>query len=215
MYLENIFVYLQCIAYYAYSRNIVNFISQFSKYYMNTVFDLHNSFKRSQLEISSDASYDLLRECLVPYKKEKLPERITFKVVAGKINYDVIRLFECGQYFFSQRFIDVLSQFMDMSDKCYPIKVEGAEEQYYVIYNLEKYPFLNKKEAMFDKEPCFYCGKEITTPLFGITNTLYCFVVTEELKNALEKNKISNIDFTKSYLCTKAEYKEWKKSHTR
>jgi hypothetical protein len=179
---------------------------------MTTVFNFHNAFKRSQIEITSDVPYHYLRDYLIPYKKERLPENITFQIAAGRKNYDVIRLFECGQYFFSQKFIDVLSQFMDMSDKCYPIKIDGAEEQYYVIYNLEKYPYLNKEKAMFDKEPYFYCGKETTTPLFSITNSLYCFVVTEELKNALIKNKISNIDFTKSFLCTKEEYKEWKKA---
>lgn len=178
---------------------------------MNTVFDLINDFKRSQLEISSDASYDLLCEYLVPYKKEKLPENVTFKVAAGKKNYDVIRHFQSGEYFFSQKFIDVLSQFMDMSGKCYPIKVDGAEEQYYVIYNLDDYSYLNKEKAMFGKEPSFYCGKEITMPLFCITNTLI-FVITEEVKNALIKNKISNIYFKESFLCTKAEYKEWKKN---
>ena len=182
---------------------------------MTTVFDLHNAFKRSQIEITSDVHYHFLRDYLIPYKKERLSENITFEIAAGKKNYDVIRLFECGQYFFSQKFIDVLSQFMDMSDKCYPIKVEGAEEQYYVIYNLDKYPFLNKEKAMFDKEPYFYCGKEIKAPLFSITNTLYRFVVTEELKNALIKNKISNIDFTKSFLCPKEEYKEWRKSQAK
>lgn len=179
---------------------------------METVFNFHNAFKRSQLEISSDASYDLLLEYLVPYKKERLPENVTFKVAAGKKNYDIIRLFESGEYFFSQKFINVLSQFMDMSDKCYPIKVEGAEEQYYVIYNLKKYPFLNKEKNMFDEEPRFFCGKDITASLFSINNTR-CFVVTEELKNALIKNKISNICFEEAYLCTREEYKAWKKAH--
>lgn len=100
---------------------------------------------------------------------------------------------------------------MDMSDKCYPIKIEGMEEQYYVIYNLDHYPFLNREKAMFDKEPYFFRGKEITTPLFGIRNTVL-HVVTEELKNALIKNKISNIEFVESFLCTKEEYKEWQDS---
>jgi len=179
---------------------------------MKKVFSFHNAFKRSQLEIASDASYDLLRKYLVPYNIKKLPEDVTFRVAAGKKTFDMIRLYECGQYFFSQKFIDVLSRFMDMSDKCYPIKVEGPEEQYYVIYNLEKYPYLNKEKALFDKEPSFYSGKDITTPLFSIANTLYRFVVTEELKDALINNRITNIDFTESFLCTKEEYKQWKKS---
>lgn len=179
---------------------------------MKTVYNFHNAFKRSQLEISSDVlPYRLLREYLVPYYKEKLPENVTFIVASGKKNYDIIRHFECGEYFFSQKFIDVLSQFIDMSDKCYPIEVEGTEEKYYVIYNLNHYPFLNENRASFDEEPSFYCGKVITTPLFGITNTR-CFVVTEELKDALVKNKISNIEFEESFLCTKQEYKDWRKS---
>ena len=179
---------------------------------MKTVYNIHNAFKRSQLEITSDdLSYRLLREYLVPYHKEKLPENITFKVAVGKKNYDIIRFFESGRLFFSNKFIDVLSQYMDMSDRCYPVKVEGTEEQYYVIYNLEKYPYLNKNRASFDEEPSFYCGKDIMTPLFGINDTR-CFVVTDELKNALIKNKISNIEFEESFLCTKEEYKEWRKS---
>lgn len=180
---------------------------------MTTVYDLLNAFKRSQLEIFSDVlPYRLLREYLVPYHKEQLPENVTFKVAAGKKNYDVIRFFESGRLFFSQKFIDVLSKFMNMSDKCYPIKVEGAEEQYYVIYNLDHYPFLNADRAMSDEEPSFFEGKEITTPLFSIDDTSCYFVVTEELKNALIKNKISNIEFEESFLCTKQEYKEWRKS---
>ena len=178
---------------------------------MNSVFDFHNAFKRSQLEIISNIPNKLIWDYLVPYKKERLPENITFKIAAGKKNYDLIRLFQSGEFFFSQKFIDVLSQYMDMSNKCYPIKIEGAEQQYYVIYNLKKYPYLNKNKALFDEEPSFYSGKEITAPLFGITDTR-CFVVTEELKNALIKNKISNIYFEESYIGTKEEYKEWKKA---
>ena len=181
---------------------------------MNTVFELNNAFKRSQIEITSDTPYGLLRDYLKPYQKEKLPESITFKVAAGKKNYDLIRLFQSGQYFFSQKFIDVLSQFMDMSDKCYPIKVEGTEEQYYVIHNLEKFSYLNfqKSSLTFDKEPCFYREKEITPPIFTTPKSLYHFVVTEELKNALIKYKISNVEFDEAFLCTREEYKEWQDS---
>ena len=180
---------------------------------MISVFNLYNAFKRSAFEISSNASYKLLWEYLVPYQKKKLPESITFKVAAGKKGYDLIRLFQSGEFFFSQRFIDVLSQFIDMSDKYYPIKIEGIEEQYYVIYNLDEFTYLNKEKAMFDEEPSFYLDSKITTPFFGITSTR-CFVVTEEIKNALIKNKITNIDFEETFLCTKEEYKEWQRAHT-
>ncbi len=178
---------------------------------MNSVFDIDNTFKRSQLEIISNASYKLLWEYLIPYKKEKLPEGVSFKVAAGKKCYDIIRLYQSGEYFFSQKFIDVLFNFVDMSDKCYPIRIDGIEEQYYVIHNLEHLRYLNKEKAIFDEEPSFYCGKEIATPLFGVTNTL-CYVVTEEIMNALIKNKISNICFEESFLCTEKEYEVWHNS---
>ncbi|MCR5270736.1 MAG: hypothetical protein K6D91_06930 [Prevotella sp.] len=180
---------------------------------MKTVFNLHNALKRSQIELTSDIPYSLLCEYLLPYQKGRFLENTTFRIATGKKNYDIIRLFECGQYFFSQKFIDVVSQYMDMSDKCYPIKVEGAEVQYYAIYNLDVYPYLNEKKASFDEEPSFYCGKEIKTSLFSIKKSLYRFVVTEKLMNALIKNKISNIEFEECFLCTKEEYKEWRKNH--
>jgi len=179
---------------------------------VRTVFDLFNDFKRSQLEITTDVPYHLLRDNLVPYNGEKLPEDVTFKVATGKMFYDIIRLYECGQYFFSQKFIDVLSQFIDMSEKCYPIHIWGVEEKYYAIYNLEVYQCLNDEKASYDEEPYFYEEKEDMTPLFTVPDSLWCYIVTEELKNALIKNKISNIYFKESFLCTKEEYKQWKKS---
>ena len=147
---------------------------------MITVFSLGNAWKRSQLEIESEISYKILCEQLIPYQKEKLPDNVTFKVAAGKKTYDLIRLYESGEYFFSQKIIDILSQFVDMSDKCYPIKIEGVDVQYYVIYNLYAYPYLNKEKAMFEEEPPFFCGTKINTPLFSVTNTNR-FVVTEEI----------------------------------
>lgn len=180
---------------------------------MIPVFNLYSACKRSILEITSDVSFSILAEYLIPYKKERLPENITFKVAAGKKPFDIIRLYESGRLFFSQRFIDILSQSIDMSSKCYPIKIEGIEEQYYVIYNLDEYPYLNKDKAIFNEEPHFYCGKGTETSFFSITNTRL-FVVTEDIKNALIKNKISNIDFKEAFLCTEEEYKEWQKTHT-
>ena len=100
---------------------------------MITYYKIFNRFKRSMLEITSETDYKILRKYLDPLRKEKLPDDIKFKVAVGKKNYDIIRLYECGEEFYSQRIIDVLSQFVDMSNKCYPIKIEGILEQYYII----------------------------------------------------------------------------------
>ena len=123
---------------------------------MITYYNISNRFKRSMLEITSETDYKILRKYLDPLRKEKLPDDIKFKVAVGKKNYDIIRLYECGEEFYSQRIIDVLSQFVDMSNKCYPIKIEGILEQYYIIYNL-KLSFSGQKSASINvnRRPMF------------------------------------------------------------
>ena len=78
--------------------------------------------------------------------------------------------------------IEVLSQFVDMSDKCYPIKIEGVEEQYYVIYNLKTYPFWNKDDVVSAYDDPEYFGiHDKSIPIFGIDDTAY-IIVSEEIK---------------------------------
>lgn len=81
------------------------------------------------LEISSETSYEILDKYLDSTQTERLPDDVCFKVVAGKKKYDIIRYYGFVWAFYSQKFIEVLSQFVDMSDKCYPIRIEGVEEQ--------------------------------------------------------------------------------------
>ena len=69
---------------------------------MIIVNNFYDALKRSEIEIfSDDLPYKLLCDYLIPYHKEKLPDSVTFKVSAGKKNYDVIRLFESGECFFN------------------------------------------------------------------------------------------------------------------
>lgn len=179
---------------------------------MNNYYFFFNDSRRSMLQLSSEIDYIVLRKYLSPLQKDKLPDNIKFNVASGKKNYDIIRLYEGVGDFYSQRFIDVLSQFVDMSDKCYPIKIEDTiEQQYYVIYNLRAYPFINRKEQMSLEDPCFWDVHDASLQLFGIKNTSYV-IVSEDIKNALLKNKISNIFLTESYGCTKDEYRDLKKT---
>ena len=100
-----------------------------------------------------------------------------------------------------------MSQFVDMSDKCYPIKIEGIEEQYYIIYNLEAYPYWNREEVTFMYDPCYFGMQDPSTSIFGIEGTLF-IMVSEEVKDALLKNKVSNIELIESFGCSLEEYKE-------
>jgi hypothetical protein len=177
---------------------------------MITFYNLTHRFKRGLLEITSETSYSELRRFLDPLQNEKLPENVRFKVAAGNKCYDIIRLHERYEEFYSHRLIDVLSQYVDMSGKCYPIKIEDVDEQYYVIYNLKEYSFLNKEECQTMDNPCFWDVNDNSLHLFGIKDTSF-IIVSETIKRALLKNKISNIHLTESFGCTIDEYKVIKK----
>ena len=177
---------------------------------MITFFRFTHRFKRSLLEITSDSQYVYYWNP-DPLSKEKLPNNIVFEIAAGKKAYDIIRRYEDCGYFFSQKVINVLSQFVDMSDKCYPIKIKGLDKQYYVIYNLEAYPYWNRDEDTFMHDPRYFGIQALSTPIFGIEGTLF-IMVSEEVKNALLKNKVSNIELVESFGCSLEEYKEIKKS---
>ena len=178
---------------------------------MISFYFLTHRFKRSMLEITSETSYDVLWKYLLPYKTKPLPADVTFTVAAGKKEYDIIRLYESGEEFFSQNVIDVLSLFVDMTDKCYPINIDDIEKQYYAIYNLEAFSFLNREESTFEDEPCCFGVNVPSLPLFGIEGTK-CIIVSTEVKNALLKHKLSNIRLLECFGCTLEEYKKNKKS---
>lgn len=180
---------------------------------MISLFCLTHRFKRSMLEITSETSYDILDKYLGPAQTEKLPDDVHFKVVAGKKKYDIIRYYGFAWEFYSQKFIEVLSQFVDMSDKCYPIKIDGIEEQYYVIYNLKTFPFWNKDDvvSMYD-DPCYFGINDKSISISGIDNTAF-IIVSEEIKDALLKSKISNIELLETFGCSIEEYKKIKESN--
>ena len=79
------------------------------------------------VEITSETDYEFLRSYLDPLQKEGLPDNVTFRIAAGNRCYDIIRLYERGEEFYSKKIIEVLSQFVDMTEKCYPIIIDGVE----------------------------------------------------------------------------------------
>ncbi len=173
---------------------------------MISFFRLAHRFKRGMLEIISDAPDDILDKYLDPTQTEKLPESVKFKVAAGKKEYDIIQHYQSWQIFYSQRIIDVLSLFTDMSDKCYPVNIDGVDKRYYVIYNLETYPFWNKDETVSMRDDPYIFGiQDNSIPIFGIDDTGFV-IVSESVKDALLKNKISNINLNETFGCSFEEY---------
>ena len=178
---------------------------------MRTYFELFHRFKNSMLEITSEIPVEYSWQYLTECSKDKLPDGIDFSVATGKKAYDIIRFFERGEYFYSQRIINVFSQFIDMSDKCYPIIIKNVDMQYYVIYNLYGVPWINRKENTFCEEPNFIDASNTNVPIFCIENT-GCFIVTEEVKDALFDNKITNISLKECFSCLREGYERIKKT---
>lgn len=178
---------------------------------MKTFYRLAHRFKSSLLEITTDNVFDLSDEYMCLNTQKKVLEDITFRVATGKKSYDIIRFFEYVGHFYSQRIIDVLSQFIDMSDKCYPIKIKDVDMQYYVLYNLSYVPYINSKENKFLEEPTFIDTQKMSAPIFCIQNTGWLFV-TEEVKDALFDNKITNISLEECFSCSREGYERIKKT---
>ena len=180
---------------------------------MNSFYSLTHHYKKDMWEIIAKNNIYLLSPYLFPCQKGKPLEKVTFAVAAGKKAYDIIaRKKEFGQ-FYSQRIIDVFSQFVDMSDKCYPINIKGVEEQYYAIYNLKEYSEINDGEQDYFLEPTFIGIKDTSVPIFCVTSNP-CVFVSEEIKTALLKNNLTNIKLSEYIGCTKKEYRKIKKSGT-
>lgn len=178
---------------------------------MIPIFDLSHRFKKSMLEITSNAPLEVIWKYIDPLQTEKLPKDITFKVIAGKKHYDVIRYYGSREKFYSQKVIDILAQFVDMTDKCYPIEIEGIVDSYYSIYNLKAYHFFNRKVEQSMYDPKYYDIEAPSIPIFSIEDTTY-LMVSEEVKNALVKNKVTNIELIEGFGCSREEYEMIKKS---
>lgn len=167
------------------------------------------SGSKSVVEIRTTDSrgYTYIEPFLTPMAKEKLPEDVFFKVVCGKRWTDIIVYNQsAGINFYSQKIIDILKDFIDTTNICYPIKIEGIENlSYYTLYNLEVFPFINQSACLFSEEPpCFeLLGKNPTLCTLSDSNLKVCSL---ELKQALEKSKLSNIFFNKIYALSLEEY---------
>ena len=178
---------------------------------MKTFYRLSHRFKSSMLEITSDIPVEYSWQYLNTSRKEKLPDGIDFSVATGKKAYDIIRFFERGERFYSQKIIDILSHYVDMSNKCYPINIKDVDMKYYVIYNLYGVSYINSKENNFLEEPFFIDAHNVNESVICIQNTGYLFV-TEEVKDALFDNKITNLYLEECFSCSRDGYERIKKT---
>ena len=175
-------------------------------------------FSNTALEIATENyTWNDIQKKMRPCETKQLLRNVPFYVKSGKKSYDQITIFESfNSKIFSQRFIDIISQYIDMSDKCYPIEIADIEIQYYVLYNLNEYFWFNDREVFFGKpqEPHMFLVNNIRNipSLFTFMDTK-SIVVDNQIKVALIKAKLTNIRFEDAFGCTQEEYEEWKLKH--
>jgi hypothetical protein len=171
-------------------------------------------FKRSMIEVTPNISYHDIEPYMSPECKIKLPDDVVFKVAKGKKAYDSARHYQGIQKFYSQKFIDILSEFYDVSKKCYPLKIIDFDASYHLFYNLTGIECFNDgyHNCNFGDEPCMFVLEDEFNDIFCFDGS-YMVIISEEAKIALEKAKVTNICFYEVYGCTLAEKEEWLKDH--
>ena len=158
---------------------------------------------------------------LVSTSRLKVPENTTFVIARkrpaknprkGK-ELDMLSVLDKFLYVYSQEFIDVLSQFVDLKDKCFPVTIEDVDRQYYGLYNLAEAFLFNFFDSLPDvpnQEPrLFYCHAD-GERIMARRNIL---VVDKEIAEALADAKITNIRLEECFRFTADEYKFWYKCH--
>ena len=179
---------------------------------MKTYYELSAKLNHNILKIEPNEPCEERYDFLTRTTQKMLPKSMRFFVKKGKQKADIISIYpDISCEFFSQNLIDVLSKFMDMSDKCYPINIEGIDEKYYVIYNLKGYEFFNRKEHFFKGEPTLFLNEGGSTPPLFTYYRALSLVVSEEIKQEIEKQKLKYIQFKRVFSYSKPEYEAWKK----
>lgn len=169
--------------------------------------------RNSVIELRSNKPFSIWDDCLCPSSAVKIPDDSVFKVVKGKKWTDAIILFESAITFYSQKLVDFLQQYTDITNQCYPIRIADSEEKYYVFYNMFTYTRINPC-SVFESEPPYFLLPPTgeVRPFFtiGMSSLKVC---TEEIKKAMEKAKLTNIRFVPVYGLTEEEFHLWKQKH--
>lgn len=185
---------------------------------MRTFYKINCAQKRSCIEILPNIAIDgNFIDAFIPYNRNRLPEQTEFFIKACKKEYDIICIHNCiNLHFYSKELISILDRFSDMSDMCYKIDLHGSIKEYYVIYNLPTYRWINEKERnIWVHNPCldyppirFVIEENDNTPIFSARG-ICSILVPEEIMKAMKKAKLTNIEFAEAYGYTPEEALEW------
>ena len=166
-------------------------------------------------EIESDMPYGKISN--VPFDKADLELlNLPFRICHGKKQRDIIYYYEgISIEFLSHNIYTFLSQYGDVSPYLYPIHIKDVDGVYYFVHNLPEVKFINRNVVIpntnFEREiRCFLLQDNM--PSFFTLNDSRLKVIPPEMKDAMIKSKITNIEFEPIYgVSSMEEYYELQK----
>lgn len=152
----------------------------------------NGAYKKGAVRIAPLAKYNTLK---ILDDDTELNAETVFQVKVGVKMFDIIQFFDSMSFAISEKVKDLLEANNVTGWKCFKIKIEGINENYYAFQNLAKAgPILNL-EAINNYEAEnreFDLNTWDGSDVFNLENTLLN-VITLRVKNILEENKVTNI----------------------
>lgn len=169
---------------------------------MKTYFNFKKKLYGGVWEIKSDMPYSILSDGPFDEANLKLLD-LPFRICHGKKQRDIIyRYGDISIEFLSQNMYSFLSQYGDVQPYLYPIHIEGVDDVYYFIHDLPEVEFINRDAYIpntnFEEEvPCFLLQDKMP-PFFTLSGTRFK-MITAEMKEAMIKEKLTNVNFRPVY----------------
>ena len=136
------------------------------------------------------------------FDEENMPSfQQPFVIDHGKRVKDVLAYYKCNLPFFSEKFRDVLADFVeDIDQYLLPVCIEGVDGQYYVFHDLPVVGEMVNRDIHFNEKEEVTCFAPYSKQmhLFTIKDSRY-ILISPELKDAIVKAKISNLCFNICY----------------
>ena len=146
-------------------------------------------------EIKSNIPYNYIRSDYLNMTSQKLLD-LPFQIKHGKKQRDIIYYYgDISIEFLSQNIYDCLSKFCDVSSFLYPIHINEVNDIYYFIHDLPEFLYINRDKD--DEIHCFLLQDKMPN-FFTLENSRFK-IITPEIKDALHKAKITNIEFKPMY----------------
>ena len=182
---------------------------------METFYDFGKKLYGGVWEIKSDMPYDNISEVPFDMANTELLN-LPFRIYHGKKQRDIIyRYGDISIEFLSQNIYDFLSRYGDMEPYLYPIHINDVDDAYYFVHNLPEVKFINRNvyipDTNYETEISCFLLQDNLPPLFSLDNTR-CKIITPEMKTAMIKAKLTNINFEPVYgVSSMEEYYELQK----